>query len=186
MTGKGVHAASTRFIRIAVFFNVLCLAGMASAQDGSSGWTRTSNPPVNRLAAVQNTQEITGEKPASTRASTIRFDWKPLTVAAAGIAVDTLSTHRFIHNGSGCVERTARYTGTPYSPEHPNFRQMWTDNAVELGVLAFAHYVLHLSRSRDPESRVARFNSRVLKIESYAVGVWRTSRGVRNVSLCGW
>lgn len=43
----GFPKASTRFIRFAVFLNVLILPGIGSAQDGSSGWTRTSNPPVN-------------------------------------------------------------------------------------------------------------------------------------------
>lgn len=116
----------------------------------------------------------------------VTFDWKPIIVAAGGASADAISTHRFIGNGSGCVEATARYTQPPYTPAQPNFRAMWTDNAISIGAVGLAMWLTHLDQVRHPESKSARWRARLLKAGAYAAGSWRASRAVRNVSLCGW
>lgn len=115
-----------------------------------------------------------------------RFDIKPIAAVAGGVVFDTVSTHRFTGNGSGCVERTARFTQAPYSPAHPNFRRMWTFDAIGIGSAVALNVLAHRARVRAPQSKGAKVFSVVVKSYSYGGGAWRAARGVRNVAHCGW
>ena len=115
-----------------------------------------------------------------------RFDIKPIAAVAGGVVFDTFSTHRFIGNGSGCVERTELFTQAPYSPAQPNFRRIWSLNAIGIGSAVAANVIAHRERVRAPQSKSVKVFSAVVKSYSYVGGAWRASRGVRNVSLCGW
>lgn len=116
----------------------------------------------------------------------LRFDIKPIVAVAGGVMFDTVSTHRFIGNGSGCVERTALFTQAPYSPAQPNFRRMWAFDAIGVGGAVALNVIAHRARVRAPQSKGAKVFSAVVKSYSYAGGAWRASRGARNVALCGW
>ncbi len=114
------------------------------------------------------------------------FDWKPVAVYAAGAAMDTASTMRFLRNGSGCVEATTRFTLPPFTPAHPDTVKMWRYDALGTASIFAVNGLAYSAVRRAPGSRVARIASLASKAYGYGAGAWRAHGGIRNVSKCGW
>ena len=115
-----------------------------------------------------------------------QFDWKPIVAAAAGASFDTISTHRFTSNGSGCVEGTEVFTRPPFTPAQPDFRRMWTYNAIGIAGVATVNGLAHVVRKRHPNAGAAKALSWLAKGYAYGLGSWRGFAGARNVRECGW
>jgi len=101
-----------------------------------------------------------------------RFDWTPLLAATAGQSADVISTHRFLGNGSGCVEGNARY-----GPQ-PTTGRLMADKAIPLALTA----TLVVVAGQPHAPRWVRWTARIVGYGGGAIGA---TSALRNVRLCG-
>jgi hypothetical protein len=99
------------------------------------------------------------------------FDWKPAAVAIAGQAADTISTQRFLHNGSGCTE------GTPLFGPHPSTSTLAKYKAPLVGAAILAQ----LLTSKSSHKGVRRLG----KSLGYGVGLNGAGLAWLNIRRCG-
>ncbi len=72
-------------------------------------------------------------------AEDVKFNWTPTIIYASGRAVDQWSTHRFLNNGSGCVESIAALG------LHPSTTKLTAYNGLAVAAVAGMNYALHRS-----------------------------------------
>ena len=106
-----------------------------------------------------------------------RFDWNPALVYALSRIPDEWSTHRFLHNGSGCTEGTAAWLIGP----HPS------DAKIALSSLAadaaFAGYTYGLYRLGKALHHEAAFRRLTWGVTGALAGM-EVGSAMRNVRMC--
>lgn len=108
-------------------------------------------------------------------ALSLSLHWPSTAVMAAGQFDDTISTIRFLHNGSGCRE------GNPRLGPYPSTRRLLTDKAEGVAIIAGVHIALETLAQRYH----ARGLRRLSRVINYASGGFGEYTATRNRMLCG-
>ena len=106
-----------------------------------------------------------------------RFDWKPSLVYGLSRIPDEWSTHRFLHNGSGCTEGTAAWLIGP----HPSDAKIALSSvAADAAFLGYTYGLYRLGKALHHEAAFRRLTWGVTAgLASVEVG-----GAVRNLRIC--
>jgi hypothetical protein len=107
-------------------------------------------------------------------AEELKFNWAPTIIYASGRAVDQWSTHRFLNNGSGCVEGIAAL-GT-----HPSTAKLTAFNGIAVAAVAGMSYALH----RGVGLRNPKLAQRLNWVTGLVGGSLGVKYAIRNVREC--
>jgi len=117
----------------------------------------------------------------------VSVDWTPVIAAAAGQPFDTVSTMRFLRNGSGCVEANDRYWGHDgFTPASPDVSKMWREKAIIIAAAATTTWAAGRLAKQRPGTKTATAFKWLARGLGYGAAVRGGFSAVRNVAHCGW
>lgn len=111
----------------------------------------------------------------------LKLDLPSVLASVAGQTADQISTYRFLHNGSGCVE------GNPALGVHPSTKRIVLQEvAATGGFIALEWWVTRLGNRSDAGPGGRRFAKWVSRALGYAHGAQGLKSAIVNVRRCGW